>query len=63
MHAAEAAQEQIVTETTVDESKFIAPKPAPTLPKLKKTTQVVSAPGTAAAKGTPSSSKKQAKEQ
>ena len=62
VHAAEAAQEQIVTEAPVDESESTAPKPAPILPKLKKTAQVVPTRGTAAGKGTPSGSKKQAKE-
>ena len=40
LHAAEAAQEQIVSEAPVDDSEY-APKYAPTLPKLKKTAQVV----------------------
>ena len=61
-HAAEAAQEQIVSEAPVDDSESTAPKPAPTLPKLKKTAQDVPTRGTAAGKGAPSSSKKQAKE-
>ena len=59
--AAEASQEQIVTEAPVDDSKSSAPKPAPTLPKLKTTAQVVPTRGTAAGKGTASGSKKQAK--
>ena len=59
MHAAEAVQEQIVTEAPADDSEPTAP--APTLPKLKKTAQLVPTRGTAAGKGTPSSSKKQAK--
>ena len=62
MHAAEAAQKQILSEAPVDERESTAPKPAPTLPKLKKTAQVVPTRGTAARKGTPSSSKKQPKE-
>ena len=61
MHAAGAAHKQIVTEAPVDNSECSAPKPAPTLPKLKKTAQVVPTRGTAAGKGNPSSSKKQAK--
>ena len=62
MHAADAAQEQIVSEAPVDESESTAPKPAPTMPELKKTAQVVPTRGTAAGKRTPSNSKKQAKE-
>ena len=62
VHAAEAAQEQIVTESPVDESVSTAPQPAPTLPKLKKTAKVVLIRGTAAGKRTFSSSKKQEKE-
>ena len=62
MHAAEAAQEQIVFEATGDDTESTAPKPAPTLLKLKKTDRVVPTRGTAPRKGTPSSSKKQAKE-
>ena len=54
VHFAEAVQEKIMTD---DESTASAP----TLPKLKKTAQVVPTRGTAAGKGTPSSSKKQAK--
>ena len=61
MHAAGAAQEQIVTERPADDSESSAPKPAPDLPRLKKTAQVVPTRGTAAGKGTPLSSKKQAK--
>ena len=61
VHAAEAAQEQIVTEAPVDESASTAPKPAPTVPMRKKTAQVVPTRGNAAGKGTASSSKKQAK--
>ena len=59
LHAAEAVQEPIVTEAPADDSE--SPAPAPTLPKLKKTAQVVPTLGTAAGKGTPSSSKKQEK--
>ena len=59
VHDAEAVQEQIVTEAPADGSEPTAP--APTLPKLKKTARVVPTRGTAAEKGTPSSSKKQAK--
>ena len=57
MHAAEAAREPIVSEVPVEETESTAPKPAPTLPKLVKTPQVVPTRGTAAGKGTPSSSK------
>ena len=62
VHAAEAVQEQIVTEAPADNTELVAP--APTLPsqaKLKKTANVVPTQVTAAGKGTPSSSKKQAK--
>ena len=62
VHAAEAAQEQTVSKVPVDESESTTPKAAPTLPKVKKTAQVVPTRGTAAGKGTSSSSKKQAKE-
>ena len=58
VHATEAAQQQIVSEAPVDDSESTAP----TLPGLKKTAQVVPTRGSAARKGTPSSSKKQAKE-
>ena len=58
VHAAEAAQKQVVSEAPADCSESTAP----TLPRLKKSDQVVPAQGTAAGKGTPSSSKKQAKE-
>ena len=61
VHAAEAAQEQIVGEAAVEESESTVPKPARTLPKLKRTAQFVPTRGTAAGKGTPSSSKKQGK--
>ena len=63
LRAAEAVQEQIVTEAPADDSEPVAP--APTLPsqaKVKKTAKVVRTQGTAAGKRTPSSSKKQAKE-
>ena len=59
---AEGAQEQIVSEAPVEDSQSTTTKPAPTLPKLKKSAQVVPTRGTAAGKGIPSSSKKQAKE-
>ena len=62
MHAAEAVQEQIVTEAPVDDTEPVAP--APTLPsqaKVKKTAKIVQSQGTEAGKGTPSSSKKPAK--
>ena len=53
VHVAEAAQEQIASKAPVDDSESTAPKPAPTLPKLKKIAQVVPTRGTAAGKGTP----------
>ena len=59
MHVAGGAQEQIVSEASGDDSESNALKPAPTLPKLKKTAPVVPTRGTAAGEGTPSSSKKQ----
>ena len=52
VHAAEATLEPIVSEFPVDESESTAPKPAPTLPKLKKSAQDVQPRGTAAGKGT-----------
>ena len=58
VHAAEALPEQDVFEALVDASESTSP----TLPKMKKSTQVVPTRGTAAGKGTPSSSKKKAKE-
>ena len=63
VHGAGAAQEQIVSEAPVDKSEANARKPTPTLPKLRKTAQVIPTGGTAARKGTRSSSKKQGKEQ
>ena len=62
VHAAQAVQEEVVAEAPADDTEPIAP--APTLPmqaKVKKTAKVVPTQGTAAGKGTPSSSKKQAK--
>ena len=62
VHAAEAAQEEVVTEAPADDTEPVAP--APTLQgqtKMKKTAKVVPTQGTAAGKRTPSSSKKQAK--
>jgi hypothetical protein len=62
VHAAEAVQEDVVTEAPADDTEPVAP--APTLPmqaKVKKTAKVIPTQGTAAGKGTPSSSKKQAK--
>ena len=62
VHAAEAVQEEVVTEAPADDTEPVAP--APTLPmqaKVKKTANVVPTQGTAARKATPSSSKKQAK--
>ena len=62
VHGAEAVQEQIVTEAPANDTEPVAP--APTLPsqgKVKKTAKVVPTEGTAAEKGTPSSSKKPAK--
>ena len=62
MRVAQAAQEQIVSDAPVDNGESTTTKPAPTLPKLKQTAQVVRTRGTAAGKGNPSSSKRQAKE-
>ena len=62
VHAAESVQEEVVTEAPADDTEPDAP--APTLPsqaKVKDTAKVVPTQGTAAGKGTPSSSKKQAK--
>ena len=62
VHAAEAVQEDVVTEAPADDTEPVAP--APTLPmqaKVKKTVKVIPTQGTAAGKGTPWSSKKQAK--
>ena len=62
MHAAEAIQEQIVTQAPADHSGPVAP--APTLPsqaKVTRTAKVAPTQGTAARTGTPSSSKKQRK--
>ena len=62
VHAAEAVQEDVLTEAPADDTEPVAP--APTLPmqaKVKKTAKVIPTRGTAAGKGTPSSSKKQAK--
>ena len=62
VHAAEAVQEDVVTEAPADDTEPVAA--APTLPmqaKVKKTAKVIPTQGTAAGKGTPSSSKKQAK--
>ena len=61
VQAAEAVQEDVVTEAPADDTEPVAP--APTLPmqaKVKKTAKVIPTQGTAAGKGTPSSSKKQA---
>ena len=62
VHVAQAAQEQIVSEAPVDGGESTTTKPAPTLPKLKKTAEVVRTQGTALGKGNPSSSRRQAKE-
>ena len=51
-----------MSEAPVDDCESTAPKPAPNLPKVKKTSKIVLTWGTAARKGIPSSSKKQAKE-
>ena len=62
VHAAEAVQEDVVTEASAEDTEPVAP--APTLPmqaKVKRTAKVIPIQGTAAGKGTPSSSKKQAK--
>ena len=62
VHAAEAAQEDVVTEAPAEETEPVAPAPTlPMQPKVKKTAKVISTQGTAAGEGTPSSSKKQAK--
>ena len=62
LHVADAAKEQTVSEAPGDDSESTAPKHARTLPELKKAAQAVSTRGTAAEKGSPSSSKKQANE-
>ena len=62
VHAAEAVQEDVVTEAPADDTEPVAP--APTLPmqvKVKKTPKVIPTQGAAAGKGTASSSRKQAK--
>ena len=62
VHAAEAVQEDVVTEAPADDTEPVAP--APTVPmqaKVKKAAKVIPTQGTAAGKGTPSSSMKQAK--
>ena len=62
VHAAEAVQEEVMTEAPADDTEPVAS--APTLPmqaKVKKTANIVPTQGTAAEKGTSSSSKKQAK--
>ena len=62
VHAAEAVQEDILTEAPADDTEPVAPPPTlPMQAKLKKTAKVIPTQGTAAVKGTPSSSKKQAK--
>ena len=62
VHAAEAVQEDVVTEAPADDAEPVAPAPSlPSQAKVKKTAKVVPTQGTAAGKGTPSSSKKQAK--
>ena len=61
VQAAEAVQEDVVTEAPADDTEPVAP--APTLPmqaKVKKTANVIPTQGTAAGEGTPPSSKKQA---
>ena len=62
MHAAEAGQEQVVSEAFGHDSESSTTKTAPTLPGMKKTARVLPTRGTAAEKETPSSSNKQAKE-
>ena len=62
VHAAEAVQEQVVTEAPADDTEPVAP--AATLPshtKVRKTANNVPTQDTTAGKGTPSNSKKQAK--
>ena len=59
VHAAEAVQEQIMTEALADDSEPVAP--APTLPsqaKVKRNARVVQTQGTGDGRGSPSSSKK-----
>ena len=63
VHAAEAVEEDVVTEASPEDTEPVAP--APTLPmqaKVKRTAKAIPTQGTEAGKGTPSSSKKQAKE-
>ena len=62
VHAAEAAEEHIVSEAAVDDNESTTTKLAPTLHKMKKTAKVVQTGGTTAGKETASSSRKQAKE-
>ena len=62
VHAAEAAQKQIVSEAPLDDSDSTTTELAPTLPKMKNAAQLVPTPGTAAGKGTPSSGRRQARE-
>ena len=62
MHAAEAVKVQIVSAARVDDSECTTTKPAPTLPKLTRTAEVVPTRGTADESGPPAGSKKQAKE-
>ena len=62
VHAAGAFQEQIVTEAPAHNDEPAAPSPTlPTVANVKKTAKVVPTQGTAAQKGAPLSSKKQAK--
>ena len=62
VHAEEAVQEDVVTEAPADDTEPVAPAPTlPIQPKPKKTAKVIPSQGTAAGKGTPSSSKNQAK--
>ena len=62
VHAAEAVQEEVVTEAPAGDTEPVAPPPTlPSQAKVKKTAKVVPTQGTAARIGTPSSSKKQAK--
>ena len=61
-HAAEAAQNQVVSEAPFDDRESITTEPAPTLRKMNNTAQVVPTRASAGGKGTPSSSTKQAKE-
>ena len=64
VHAAEAVQEEVVTEVPADDTEPVAT--APTLPsqaEMKRTAKVVPTQGTAAGKGTPSRARSRRKEE